>query len=176
MVLSCIVPGCTEKKRKGHAGISFHHLPVKDRERCKEWLRAANNPKYGEDVELDKLRIRRICSLHFRPEDFELNVLGMKRAALKETAVPSVLLDLVTQRRERPGPSGRTPVDKRSRVEVDCRNITHTADFYLFIYRSPQKHTCIQQTCSVSAKVLVEGAEMHGLEGRCSVFKECNLM
>lgn len=156
MVLSCIVPGCTEKKRKGHAGISFHHLPVKDRERCKEWLRAANNPKYGEGVELDKLRIQRICSLHFKPEDFELNVLGMKRAALRETAVPSVLLDLVTQRQERPGPSARTPVDKRSRAEVDCRNIppricSHTRHAFFFIYGySPQKHTCIQQTCSVS--------------------------
>lgn len=30
----------------------------------------------------------RICSLHFRPENFELNVQRMRRATLKETAIP----------------------------------------------------------------------------------------
>lgn len=39
---------------------------------------AIHNPKCGA----------RICSLHFRPEELELNVQRMRRATLKETAIP----------------------------------------------------------------------------------------
>ncbi|CAL8398064.1 unnamed protein product [Boreogadus saida] len=33
---------------------------------------------------------KKVCSFHFKPEDFELNVLGTKRVALLNTAIPSV--------------------------------------------------------------------------------------
>ncbi|XP_065114772.1 uncharacterized protein [Paramisgurnus dabryanus] len=89
MVRSCLVPGCSPKTRKGRA-VSFYHLPVKDWERCKQWLRAINHPKYGEDTGAVNLKHMTVCSLHFKPEDWELNVLGMKRNALKDTAIPSI--------------------------------------------------------------------------------------
>ncbi len=89
MVLSCIVLGCSEKTRKGQA-VSFHHLLVRDVERCKQWLQAISNPEFGEDAEMETLKTHRICSLHFKQEDFEVNVLGIKRIALKEIAIPSI--------------------------------------------------------------------------------------
>ncbi|XP_073720268.1 uncharacterized protein [Misgurnus anguillicaudatus] len=89
MVRSCLVPGCSPKTRKGRA-VSFHHLPVKDWERCKQWLRAINHLKYREDTDAVHLKNLTVCSRHFKLDDWELNVLGMKRTALKDTAIPSI--------------------------------------------------------------------------------------
>ena len=41
---------------------------------------------------MEAVKQKKVCSLHFKenPEDFEFNVLGMKRAALLNTAIPSI--------------------------------------------------------------------------------------
>nr|XP_055068376.1 peroxynitrite isomerase THAP4-like [Misgurnus anguillicaudatus] len=109
MVLNCVVQGCTTKSRKG-LEVSFHHFPIKDLERCKKWLRAINHPKFGEDTDMGNLKTRRICSRHFKEEDYEPNVLGMKRTTLKDTAIPSIF---TFPDDEQPGPSGI----KRIRLE-----------------------------------------------------------
>uniref|UniRef100_A0A3Q3L5G3 THAP domain-containing protein 1 n=1 Tax=Labrus bergylta TaxID=56723 RepID=A0A3Q3L5G3_9LABR len=89
MVNYCLVPGCSIRTREGQV-VSFHHLPARDVERCKQWLRAINHPMFGKDTEMKQLKNHRICSLHFKQEDFELNVLGMRKTALKDTAIPSI--------------------------------------------------------------------------------------
>ena len=65
-------------------------MPVRDSERCKRWLRAINNPTIGEDAGIEMIKGKTICSLHFKLEDYDRNVFGMTRHALKQTAVPSV--------------------------------------------------------------------------------------
>ncbi|CAL8319692.1 unnamed protein product [Arctogadus glacialis] len=100
MVNYCMVPRCTNKTRKGRA-VSFHNLP-KDSERCKQWLRMINHPKIGEDIEA--IKQQKVCSIHFKPEDFEFNALGMKRAALLNTAIPSIFT--FPDQDEQPGTSG----------------------------------------------------------------------
>ncbi|KAF3686411.1 THAP domain-containing protein 4 [Channa argus] len=94
MVSSCIVPRC---KRKRRTGLSYYRFPVKDAERCKLWLRAVNNPKYDENTSIDCLKNHRVCSLHFKPEDFQRHLVwdemggdGVKK--LRPTAVPSLNL------------------------------------------------------------------------------------
>uniref|UniRef100_A0A8C4HL06 THAP domain-containing protein 1 n=1 Tax=Dicentrarchus labrax TaxID=13489 RepID=A0A8C4HL06_DICLA len=64
MVNYCIVPGCSVGTRKGKE-VSFHHLP-RDIERCKQWLRVINHPKYSEHTPMENLKSLRICSLHFK--------------------------------------------------------------------------------------------------------------
>ena len=83
----CMVPGCSSGTRKALA-VSFHLLP-RDLELCKQWLRAINH-KFGEDTALEAVKQRKVCSLHFKPEDFEFNVLRKKRAALLNSAIPSI--------------------------------------------------------------------------------------
>jgi len=114
MVLNCVVPGCTTKTRKGQI-VSFHHLPIRSFERCKQWLRAIKHPKFGEDTDLENLKTRRICSRHFKQEDYEPNVLRMRRTTLKDTAVPSIF---TFPDDDQPGPSGT----KRIRREVRLTN------------------------------------------------------
>lgn len=109
MVLNCFVPGCTPKTRKGQ--VSFHHFPIKDLERCKQWLRAIKHPKFGDDTVIENLKKCRICSLHFKHEDYEPNILAMKRTILKDTAIPSIF---TFPEDEQPGPSGT----KRIRLEA----------------------------------------------------------
>ena len=87
MVHYCMVPGCSSRTRKGQA-LSFHRLP-RDVERCKQWLRAIKHHKFGEETAMEALKKQKVCSLHFKPEDF--NVPGfMQRAALLNTAIPSI--------------------------------------------------------------------------------------
>ena len=87
MVNYCMVPGCSIRARKRKT-VSFHLLP-RDLELCKQWLRAINH-KFGEDTALEAVKQRKVCSLHFKPEDFEFNVLRKKRAALLNSAIPSI--------------------------------------------------------------------------------------
>lgn len=113
MVNSCMVQGCSVKARKGQQ-VSFHYLP-KDTERCKQWLRVINHPYYSEHTPAEYLKKLKVCSLHFKKEDFQLNVLGMKRVALLDSAIPSVFT--FPEDDEQPGPSGLSSA-KRIRLEV----------------------------------------------------------
>ncbi|XP_048112186.1 zinc finger protein 84-like isoform X2 [Alosa alosa] len=88
MVSHCMVPRCSVRTRKGQK-VSFHRLP-RDVERCKQWLWAMNHPIYLQHTAMKDLKNKMVCSLHFKKEHFELNVLGMKRVALLDTAIPSV--------------------------------------------------------------------------------------
>ncbi|XP_071386002.1 peroxynitrite isomerase THAP4-like [Centroberyx affinis] len=123
MVSTCIVPGCKDSKRKRRAGVSYYRLPVKDPERCRQWLEAANNPKYGENTATGSLQNLRVCSLHFKPEDYEHNVLGqiedVTGKKLKETAVPSIGLD----EEDEPGPSSAQPPGAK------CRRVQNPAAY-----------------------------------------------
>ncbi|XP_051985367.1 uncharacterized protein LOC127645746 [Xyrauchen texanus] len=60
---------------------------------------------------MENLKTRRICSRHFKQEDYEPNVLRMKRTTLKDTAIPSIF---TFPDDEQPGPSGT----KRIRLET----------------------------------------------------------
>lgn len=76
-------------------GVIFHGLPTRDPARCRLWLRAIQNPRFTEDTPACKYSGVRVCSLHFKPEDYEedfrakiLNV--APKPSLKSGAVPSV--------------------------------------------------------------------------------------
>uniref|UniRef100_A0A8C4FDB7 THAP domain-containing protein 1 n=1 Tax=Dicentrarchus labrax TaxID=13489 RepID=A0A8C4FDB7_DICLA len=113
MVNYCIVPGCSVGTWNGKE-VNFHHLP-RDIERCKQWLRVINHLKYSEHTPMENLKSLRICSLCFKNEDFELNVLGMKKIALLDTAIPSVFT--FPDDAKQPGTSAPSSA-KRIRLEV----------------------------------------------------------
>lgn len=113
MVCTCIVPGCCSSTRK-IPGVSIHRFP-KDTDLCKRWLRAINNPKFGEDTTLEALKNQTVCSLHFKLEDFEPNPLGLKRPALLKNAIPSVF-SLPDDDDQKPGTSGTTSTSSTKRI------------------------------------------------------------
>ncbi|XP_070775477.1 uncharacterized protein [Enoplosus armatus] len=91
----CIVPGCNSGKRKTNRP-SFHHLPFKDAGRCEDWLRLIKNPKFKPNTPLKELKEPRVCSLHFREEDFDGHKTIKRNAGfvrirrLKSGAKPSI--------------------------------------------------------------------------------------
>ncbi|XP_062849708.1 uncharacterized protein LOC134311989 [Trichomycterus rosablanca] len=91
----CAVLGCARKREL------TYRIPLEDLEMCREWLAALKNPDYNENTPADLLKNIRVCSRHFRAEDFKPDLMfalmGTKsRPELKEDAVPSVLLSTVT--------------------------------------------------------------------------------
>ncbi|XP_067284038.1 THAP domain-containing protein 5-like isoform X1 [Pseudorasbora parva] len=111
MVVTCVAMGCTAKTRKGQV-VRFHQFPAKDLERCKQWLRAINHPKFVED-DVEKHKKKKVCSRHFKKEDYEPNVLGMKKVTLKDTAIPSIF---TFPEDEEPRPSGKKRIRRKMAV------------------------------------------------------------
>ncbi|XP_055359854.1 zinc finger protein 267-like isoform X2 [Betta splendens] len=95
MMSSCIVPGCNAATQGKGCGVSYYRLPINDAVRCKLWLKNINNPMYEENSSIESLKNLRVCSLHFKPENFEPCFLieelseGLVKK-LKETAVPLI--------------------------------------------------------------------------------------
>ncbi|KAG5267049.1 hypothetical protein AALO_G00239290 [Alosa alosa] len=119
MVCTCMVPGCLASTRKIH-GVHFHRLP-KELELCKKWLRAINNPKFGQDTAIEALKHLTVCSLHFKAEDFEPNPLGVKRPALVKTEL-RLIFTLPDDVDEQPGTSETSSASctKRICLESPC--------------------------------------------------------
>ncbi|GAA6227812.1 uncharacterized protein LOC108877765 isoform X1 [Lates japonicus] len=91
----CSVPGCKGYKKARSRGVVFHSLPTRDPERCRKWLKAIQNPKFDENTPVGKYGNIRVCSQHFKPEDYEPDIQAelMKttpRKILKSNAIPSV--------------------------------------------------------------------------------------
>lgn len=102
-------------------GVVFHGLPTRDPPRCRTWLKAIRNPRLDENTPVSKYGGVRVCSLHFKPEDYEedfrakiLNV--APKPMLKSGAVPSVFPG--TRRGEPGGSDTPPPAPKRSRTQV----------------------------------------------------------
>nr|XP_046242257.1 uncharacterized protein LOC124057754 [Scatophagus argus] len=91
----CSVPGCKGYKKARSRGVVFHSLPTRDPERCRKWLKAIQNPKFDENTPVSKYGNIRVCSQHFKPEDYEPDIQAelMKttpRKILKSNVIPSV--------------------------------------------------------------------------------------
>ncbi|TMS13063.1 52 kDa repressor of the inhibitor of the protein kinase [Larimichthys crocea] len=91
----CSVPGCKGYKKARSRGVVFHSLPTRDPGRCREWLKAIQNPKFDENTPVSKYGNIRVCSQHFKPEDYEPDIQAelMKttpRKILKSFTIPSV--------------------------------------------------------------------------------------
>ncbi|KAM9352697.1 uncharacterized protein ABDE67_005073 [Symphorus nematophorus] len=119
----CCVPGCKGYDEARSMGVVFHGLPTRDPQRCRTWLRAIRNPRLDEDTPVSKYSGVRVCSLHFKPEDYEedfrAKILNIPpKPALKSGAVPSVF----PGREHREAGSGDTtePPKKRSRAQTVC--------------------------------------------------------
>lgn len=117
-------------------GVVFHGLPTRDPQRCRIWLKAIQNPRFDENTPVSKYSGVRVCSLHFKPEDYEedfrakiLNI--APKPMLKSGAVPSVFPG--RQRGEPGGSDSSPPAPKRSRTPVNthccaqCDRPSHTA-------------------------------------------------
>ncbi|CAL8387750.1 unnamed protein product [Boreogadus saida] len=78
---------------------------------------------------------KKVCSFHFKPEDFELNVLGTKRVALLNTAIPSVFT--VPYDDEQPGMS-TTSSAKRMCLEANSERTSTTNPPQLEPFRAPR--------------------------------------
>lgn len=103
-------------------GVVFHGLPTRDPPRCRTWLKAIQNPRLDENTPVSKYSGVRVCSLHFKPEDYEedfrakiLNI--APKPMLKSGAVPSVFPG--RQHGEPGSTEASPPAPKRSRTQVD---------------------------------------------------------
>ncbi|KAM4527778.1 uncharacterized protein PAE49_024480 isoform 1-T2 [Odontesthes bonariensis] len=160
MVCTCMVPGCSASTRKIH-GVSFHRLP-KELDLCKKWLRAINNPKFAEDTAIEALKNLTVCSLHFKPEDFEPNPLGVKRPALVKTAIPSILPDDVD---EQPGTSGTASSAKRICLESTSQALLTLPLNHVATQTDPPR--CSTRTTQVSMGTLGPHMRSKGVQFDC---------
>ncbi|KAK0155186.1 hypothetical protein N1851_002510 [Merluccius polli] len=167
MVCTCIVPGCSARTRKIH-GVSFHGLP-KELDLCKKWLRAINSPKFGEDTAIEALKNLKVCSLHFKPEDFEPNPLGAKRPALLKTAIPAIFT-LPDDDDEEPGTSGTSSAGSAScakRICLECRS-SYQLESTLTPTSSPSEDEGVKEDWSGKKIIVNEFSLM-------SLFKFCQM-
>ncbi|XP_028438293.1 uncharacterized protein LOC114558443 isoform X5 [Perca flavescens] len=112
----CSVPGCKGYKKARSRGVVFHSLPTRDPGRCRKWLKAIHNPKFDENTPVSKYGNIRVCSQHFKPEDYEPDIQAelMKttpRKILKSGVVPTVF-------------SGRQQEDLRTSLPANDRGRT----------------------------------------------------
>ncbi len=75
----CLIPLCKNERFD-----LVHKFPM-DNQRAEEWRRAINIPEIN-NLSLDVLRKRTICSKHFRKEDYK----NVESRSLNKTAVPSL--------------------------------------------------------------------------------------
>uniref|UniRef100_A0A672FVP1 THAP-type domain-containing protein n=1 Tax=Salarias fasciatus TaxID=181472 RepID=A0A672FVP1_SALFA len=92
MVRMCIYPGC-ESKMTSWTSLSFHRLPLRDRDLLRLWLIALNMDPSIKVPTLRRLDYR-VCSAHFTSEDFypaQERIEGQKtkRMNLKKNAIPA---------------------------------------------------------------------------------------
>lgn len=120
MPVWCSVPYCANYKQAQKEGVIFHSLPTGDIPRCRKWLAAIKNNIYNVNTPVAKYQNIRVCSQHFRPEDYlrdyQSELMGKpNRRQLKRDAIPSVF-SFTTKRKTSDQP---TPAQKkRSRLEV----------------------------------------------------------
>lgn len=91
----CSVPGCKGYKKARSRGVVFHSLPRRDPQRCRQWLKAIQSPKFDEHTPESKYGNIRVCSQHFTAEDYEPDIQAelMKttpRKILKAHVIPTV--------------------------------------------------------------------------------------
>nr|XP_046255405.1 uncharacterized protein LOC124064746 [Scatophagus argus] len=119
----CCVPGCKGYNEAKSMGVVFHGLPTRDPQRCRTWLKAIQNPRLDENTPVSKYSGVRVCSLHFKPddyeEDFRARILNTApKPMLKSGAVPSVFPG--RQRGEAGSSGSASPAAKRGRTQVIC--------------------------------------------------------
>ena len=81
MVGTCSAYGCSNRASK-KSDISCHHLPIYNKELCKQWTVALHR----EDIQPTSHSL--VCSAHFISGDYSIQ--ECKKPKLKNTAVPSV--------------------------------------------------------------------------------------
>jgi len=117
-MVSCSVPGCTnysEKTKKAGSTVSYHQLPLDD----------ANEGMAGEDkrVEMPPLENFYVCSEHFSPECFEIDLraqlTGQKcKRHLKDGTVPSVFPYAYGPEAKQPRLSTERPLERQRHQQV----------------------------------------------------------
>ncbi|XP_073321292.1 uncharacterized protein [Pagrus major] len=113
----CSVPGCKGYRKARSRGVVFHSLPTRDPGRCRKWLKAIQNPRFDENTPVSKYGNIRVCSQHFKPEDYDPDIQAelMKttpRKILKSHVIPSVFSG-----RQREDLNTSLPADDSSRTE-----------------------------------------------------------
>ncbi|GBN46738.1 THAP domain-containing protein 1 [Araneus ventricosus] len=104
----CSAYGCSNRGQKANCkekGISFHHFPLNDKDRLKQWLVNIRRKNFKPTT------YHRLCSEHFTNEDFEYQLFTNRRG-LKNTAVPTKFCFTTTETPARP----RTPYEFESRI------------------------------------------------------------
>lgn len=81
----CSAYGCSNTSAKANCkekGISFHHFPLNDKNRLKQWLVKMKRKNFKPAT------YDRLCSEHFCDADFEYQPFTNRRG-LKKTAIPT---------------------------------------------------------------------------------------
>ncbi|XP_039297966.1 THAP domain-containing protein 1-like [Nilaparvata lugens] len=80
MVKSCAAYNCTNNVKKCK-GLSFHHFPLADKRRLREWLVKIRREEFAPTVHSV------ICSQHFEPSCFWNSA---NKRLLKPSAIPTI--------------------------------------------------------------------------------------
>ncbi|XP_029284602.1 uncharacterized protein LOC115006471 isoform X2 [Cottoperca gobio] len=123
----CSVPGCKGYKKARSRGVVFHSLPTRDSERCRKWLKAIQSPKFDESTPVSKYGNIRVCSQHFKLEDYEPDIQAelMKttpRKILKSNVIPTIFTG-----RQQDDLSSSVPAEDQSRTQAKSPSTPATA-------------------------------------------------
>ncbi|CAL8280013.1 unnamed protein product [Lota lota] len=172
MPSSCSVQGCKER----NTGI--HCLPVKDIERGKTWLVAIKIPNYNENTSLEQWKNIRVCSKHFKSEDFKTDlkntIVGARsRTILKDDAIPSIFpwtFDSQRSSRETSPPQGQSPVETTSQFLCFLADVLVTFECWRCFHSSGSMRRSLQPTQVAQVVQLIQdGTSMRAVARRFAI-------
>lgn len=113
----CLIPLCKNERFD-----LVHKFPM-DNQRAEEWRRAINIPEIN-NLSLDLLRKRTICSKHFRKEDYK----NVESRSLNKTAIPSLHFRNETiSEKTNLDATVKSHVDDE-RMSLECQIIVHNGN------------------------------------------------
>lgn len=130
----CSYRNCKSSTKLG-GDLHFFHFPVKNKERCRDWIINAKRPEF-QNLPIDQLRNKVICGLHFETHCFT----NIHRKRLVHDAVPTL--------------SGGTPEDDGPIDLKDIQVLPTNADATIFTVDTDSMQPSMDDTsmCTYSIK------------------------
>ena len=142
MVKSCSAYGCTKRASKD-SQVSFHRIPLKDKELCRKWVSAMRH------VDFQPTSSCTLCSAHFLPKDYVDQT--AKKQKLKETAVPSLFycpkhLNKLKFKR-------KSPLKRKADINEEVTTLPKKTRFDSLKEVSPRKNKLLRRIKTLKQKV-----------------------
>lgn len=130
----CSYRNCKSSTKLG-GDLHFFHFPVKNKDRCREWIINAKRPEF-QNLPIDQLRNKVICGLHFENHCFT----NIHRKRLVHDAVPTL--------------SGGSVEDEGQTDAKEIQVLPTNADATIFTVDTDSMQTTLDDTtmCTYSIK------------------------